>query len=414
MANPEHLELLKAGAEVWNRWRNDNPRLRPELNGADLSGIALSNANLSWASLTGANLGRTTFSKADLHLATLREADLRSADLSGVDLSGANLHLANLANAQLIEANLKGADLSGANLRGTGLGGASLGGANLEGADLSEANLAGASLSGASLSGASLNQTNLSKTILHFTNFTGAHLTAPRFSEASFYHAVLADADLSTVVDLETVRHEGPSSIGLDTFFRSKGKIPESFLRGCGVPEELIRHFPSSSVQLIKFYSCFISYSHEDKAFARLLHDRLQGQGIRCWLDDHQLLPGQDIYYEIDRGIRLWDKVLLCASKSSLTSWWVDGEINSTFQKEAQIMKKRRKRVLKLIPLNLDGFLFSDDYQSGKKAEITSRVAADFIGWEKEPALFDRELEKVIRALRTDEGGREKPPPARL
>jgi hypothetical protein len=54
-----------------------------------------------------------------------------------------------------------------------------------------------------------------------------------------------------------------------------------------------------------------------------LLHDRLQGPGIRCWLDDHQLLPGQDTYYEIDRGIRLWDKVLLCASKASLANWWV-------------------------------------------------------------------------------------------
>jgi hypothetical protein len=67
-----------------------------------------------------------------------------------------------------------------------------------------------------------------------------------------------------------------------------------------------------------------------------------------------------------------------------------------------------------LVPLNLDGFLFSADYQSGKKAEITSRVAANFVGWEKDHALLDRELEKVIRALRTGEGGREKPPPARL
>ena len=66
------------------------------------------------------------------------------------------------------------------------------------------------------------------------------------------------------------------------------------------------------------------------------------------------------------------------------------------------------------IPLNLDGFLFSADYQSGKKAEITSRVAANFVGWEKDHALFDRELGKVIRALRTGEGGREKPPPAKL
>jgi hypothetical protein len=37
-----------------------------------------------------------------------------------------------------------------------------------------------------------------------------------------------------------------------------------------------------------------------------------------------------------------------------------------------------------------------------------STVAANFVGWEKEQALFDRELEKVIRAMRTGEGGREK------
>jgi hypothetical protein len=47
---------------------------------------------------------------------------------------------------------------------------------------------------------------------------------------------------------------------------------------------------------------------------------------------------------------------------------------------------------------------FSADYQSGKKAEITSRVAANFVGWEKGHALFDRELEEVIRPLRADEG----------
>jgi len=30
-------------------------------------------------------------------------------------------------------------------------------------------------------------------------------------------------------------------------------------------------------------------------------------------------------------------------------------------------------------------------------AEIKSRVTANFVGWEKDNALFDRELEKVIR-----------------
>ena len=64
--------------------------------------------------------------------------------------------------------------------------------------------------------------------------------------------------------------------------------------------------------QPIQFYSCFISYNHADKTFARRLHDTLQGRGIRCWLDEKQLLPGDDIHEALDRGIRLWDKVLLC------------------------------------------------------------------------------------------------------
>ena len=42
------------------------------------------------------------------------------------------------------------------------------------------------------------------------------------------------------------------------------------------------------------------------------LHDALQERGVRCWLDEKQMLPGDDIYEQVDRGIRLWDKVLLC------------------------------------------------------------------------------------------------------
>jgi hypothetical protein len=61
---------------------------------------------------------------------------------------------------------------------------------------------------------------------------------------------------------------------------RSKTRLPDVFLRGVGLPDALIDYLPSLLRSAIEFYSCFISYSHDDKAFARRPHDQLQGQGI--------------------------------------------------------------------------------------------------------------------------------------
>jgi len=174
-----------------------------------------------------------------------------------------------------------------------------------------------------------------------------------------------------------------------------------------------IEYLPYLLSSGIEFYSCFISYSHADKAFARRLYDALQGRGIRCWLDEKQLQMGDDILDHVDRGIRLWDKVLLCCSKNSLTSGWVEVEIDKALEKEQTLRKQRQEKVLALIPLDLDGYLFGG-WESGRASLVRQRLAGDFRGWEESHAKCEQQIEKMILALRSDEQAREQPPKPRL
>ena len=98
--------------------------------------------------------------------------------------------------------------------------------------------------------------------------------------------------------------------------------------------------------------------------------------------------------------------MLLCCSETSLKSWWVDKEFGNAIRKEEDYREKV------LIPLNLDGYLFSPACDGWIGNEVKKRLAADFTTW-KDHDGFEAGVKSVIKALRTD-GGNLPPPEPKL
>ena len=143
-----------------------------------------------------------------------------------------------------------------------------------------------------------------------------------------------------------------------------------------------------------EYFSCFISYSHKDEAFAERLYADLQDKGVPCWYAPEDLRIGDKIRPRIDESIRQFDKLLLVLSEHSIDSLWVEHEVEAAFEKEM------KHNTIMLFPIRLDHTVL--DTEQAWAAEIRrTRHIGDFSRW-KDHDAYQQAFERLLRDLKAE------------
>lgn len=209
--------------------------------------------------------------------------------------------------------------------------------------------------------------------------------------------------DLSGAMGLDTLRHERPSSIGVDTLERTAVGLhtaPErrgeviAFLRAAGVPPRWLELSDGDAAAAV-----YVAYSLADRAFAHRLYRELQDRGVRCWLHEQPMLPGDGLDEGFDLGPRLFDRLVLCCSNASLTSWWLAAELDDAAARSRQLAEQGRPAEV-LRPVNLGGAGSAEAWERTRARRDLSAAVADFTGWDRDDSLFEREIGRLVEALR--------------
>ena len=141
-----------------------------------------------------------------------------------------------------------------------------------------------------------------------------------------------------------------------------------------------------------KEQACFISFSHRDSEFVRYLHQALTARGVNAWLGNERGIADDLLDDETVEAIAASPYLLLCCSEASLGSKLVRREIQAARQAARQA-----KRDTRIIPLDLDGFVFASEDRLS--SQLRRQLVLDFTGWQNDQEKLTGQLDKLVAIL---------------
>ena len=129
----------------------------------------------------------------------------------------------------------------------------------------------------------------------------------------------------------------------------------------------------------------FLCHASGDKPAVRDLYRRLRADGIAPWLDEEDLLPGQDWELEIPKAVRSSDAAIICLSSRAITK---AGYVQKEIKDALDVADKQPEGTIFLIPLRLE------------ECDVPERLRR----WQWVDFYQKTGYERLIRALRTRAG----------
>ena len=108
---------------------------------------------------------------------------------------------------------------------------------------------------------------------------------------------------------------------------------------------------PAQEIPVRRKLNAFLCHSSDDKPSVRKLYEQLRQDNVDPWLDEENLLGGQDWQMEIQKAVRSADVVIVCLSRNSVSrEGYIQKEIKSALDKA----EEKPEGTIYIIPLRIE------------------------------------------------------------